>query len=65
MLFYVVESNVCMVYPIRCALFIKFVLKVEREKAKIKLLNKKRPFFNPECAACRVVDLMCSSNIVT
>lgn len=29
--FYVVENNVCMVYPIRCALFIKLWLKVQIE----------------------------------
>lgn len=30
--FYVVESNVCMVYPIRCGLFIKFVFKWKKYK---------------------------------
>lgn len=35
-MFYVVENTVCMVYPLRCALFIKFVFKKKGKKIKNK-----------------------------
>lgn len=50
-MFYVVESNVCMVYPIRCALFITFVFKREK-KVEIKLTNKNDLFH--DVSACPV-----------
>lgn len=40
-MFYVVESNVCMVYPIRCALFIECVFKSENKVE----INKIHSFF--------------------